>query len=145
MEKPNVSRERVSVQYIYTEITTRADPWIQFRSFIRRAISRKLELTNSVDVVFAVVGIVIVDDKLNVVHIESSGSDVGGDEDGGAASLELAEHPLPLLLLLVPVDAHRWPAVFPHQPFQNKYVKVKSKSNYYGVCQGESQACAVIK
>ena len=90
-------------------------------------MSRKLELTNSVDVVFAVVGIVIVDNKLDVVHIKSSGSDVSGDEDGGAASLELAKHPLPLLLLLVPVDAHRWPTVFPHQPFQNKHVKVKSR------------------
>ena len=89
-------------------------------------MSRKLDLTNSVDVVFAVVGIVIVDNKLDVVHIKSSGSDVGGDEDGGAASLELAKHPLPLLLLLVPVDAHRWPTVFPHQPFQNKHVNVKS-------------------
>ena len=64
------------MQYIYREITTRADPWIQFRSFIRRAMNRKLELTNSVDVVFAVVGIVIVDNELDVVHIKSSGSDV---------------------------------------------------------------------
>ena len=87
-------------------------------------MSGKLDLTNSVDVVFAVVGIVIVDNKLDVVHIKSSGSDVGGDEDGGAASLELAKHPLPLLLLLVPMDAHRWPTVFPHQPFQDKHVRV---------------------
>ena len=71
------------------------------------------------DVIFAIVGIVIVNDELDIVDVEASGGDVGGDEDGGAASLELAQHPLPLLLLLVTVDAHRWPAVFSHQPFKN--------------------------
>ena len=31
--------------------------------------------------------------------------DVGGDEDGGPSALELAQHPVPLLLPLVTVDA----------------------------------------
>ena len=66
------------------------------------------------DVIFAIVGIVIVNDELDIVDVEASGGDVGGDEDGGAAGLELAQHPLPLLLLFVTVDAHRWPTVFPH-------------------------------
>ena len=68
------------------------------------------------DVVLAVVGVVIVDDKLDVIHIQPPGGHVGGDQDGGGARLELAEHPVPLLLLLVPVDAHGGPAVLPHQP-----------------------------
>ena len=74
-----------------------------------------MRLTNSVDVILAVVGMVVVDDKLHVV--DASGGNVGGDEDGSAAALELAQHPLPLFLLLVPVDAHCWPTIFPHQPF----------------------------
>ena len=78
-----------------------------------------MRLTNSVDVILAIVGIVVVDDELDIVDIEASGGDVGGNEDGSAASLELAQHPLPLLLLFVSVDAHRWPTVFPHQPIQN--------------------------
>ena len=86
----------------------------------------EMRLTNSVDVILTIVGIVVVDDELDIVDVETSGSDVGGDEDGGAAGLELAQHPLPLLLLFVTVDAHRWPTVFPHQPFQNKRVKVKN-------------------
>ena len=81
--------------------------------------------TNSVDVVLAVVGIVIVDDKLDVVDVEASGGDVGGDEDGGAAALELAQHPLPLLLLLVSVDTHGRPTVFPHQPFEIENFQIK--------------------
>ena len=48
-------------------------------------------LTNSVDVILAVVGMVVVDDKLDVV--DASGGNVGGDEDGSAAALELAQHP----------------------------------------------------
>ena len=74
-----------------------------------------MRLTNSVDVILAVVGMVVVDDKLDVV--DASGGNVGGDEDGSAAALELSRHPLPLFLLPVPVDAHCWSTVFPHQPF----------------------------
>ena len=68
------------------------------------------------NVVLAVVGVVIVYDKLDVVHIQPPGCHVGGDQDGGGAGLELAEHPVPLALLLVAVDAHGRPAVLPHQP-----------------------------
>ena len=111
------------MQYIYTVIITRADPWIQFWSFINNYSDNlpnmEMRLTNSVDVILAIIWIVVVDDKLDIIDVEASGGDVGGDEDGGAAGLELAQHPLPLLLLLVTVDAHRWPTVFPHQPFQN--------------------------
>ena len=78
-----------------------------------------MRLTNSMDVILAIVGIVIVDDKLDIIDVKAPGGDVSGDEDGGAASLELAQHPLPLLLLFVTMDAHCWPTVFPHQPLQN--------------------------
>ena len=47
-----------------------------------------MRLTNSVDVILAVVGMVVVDDKLDVV--DASGGNVGGDEDGSAAALELS-------------------------------------------------------
>ena len=48
-----------------------------------------IELTYSVDVVLTVVWVVVVDDELNVVHVESSGRNVCGDKDGRLASPEL--------------------------------------------------------
>ena len=71
--------------------------------------------SDSVDVVLRVVGVVVVDDELDVVDVETSGSDVRGDEDGRGAVLELLQHPLALLLLLVAVDAHGGVAVAAHQ------------------------------
>ena len=60
------------------------------------------------DVVLAIVGIVVIDDELDIVHVQTSGGDIRGHEDGGGALLELAQHPVPLLLLLVTVDTiHR--------------------------------------
>ena len=41
------------------------------------------------DVVLTVVWVVVVDDELNVVHVESSGRNVCGDKDGRLASPEL--------------------------------------------------------
>lgn len=34
------------------------------------------------NVVLAVVGVVVVDDELDIVHVQPSGSYVGGDKDG---------------------------------------------------------------
>ena len=77
-------------------------------------MSRKL--TDPVNVVLAVVGVVVVDDELNIVHVEATGGNISGNEDGGGSGLELFKDPVPLLLLLVAVDAHGRPAVLPHQP-----------------------------
>ena len=95
------------------------DSVLLFHQKLFRQTNMEMRLTNSVDVVLAVVRIVVVDDKLDIVDVEASGGDVCGDEDGGAARLELAQNPFPFLLLLVAVDAHRWPTVFPHQPIKN--------------------------
>ena len=70
------------------------------------------------NVVLTVAGVVVVDDKLDVVHVEAAGSDICGHEDRRRAVLELAEHPVPLLLLLVAVDAHGGVAVASHQSGQ---------------------------
>ena len=72
--------------------------------------------SDSVNVVFGVVGVVVVDDELDVINVEASSGDVRGDEDGGASLLELCENPVAFLLLLVAVDAHRRVPFPPHQP-----------------------------
>ena len=66
------------------------------------------------DVVLAVVGVVVVNDKLNVIHVQTTGGDISGHEDAGGAALELTKDPVSLLLLLVAVDAHSGPTIFPH-------------------------------
>ena len=104
-----------------------------------------MRLTNSVDVILAIVGIVVVDDELDIVDIEASGGDVGGNEDGGAASLELAQHPLPLLLLFVTVDAHRWPTVFPHQPLQNNMSSQNLNYTLPPICEMSKGKLTVIR
>ena len=89
-------------------------------------VSRKL--TDPVNVVLAVVGVVVVDDELDVVHVEATGGNIGSNEDGCGTSLELAEDPVPLLLLLVAVDAHGRPAVLPHQP---EYKEIENNLESY--------------
>jgi hypothetical protein len=59
-----------------------------------------------VNVVFGVVGVVVVDDKLDVVHVETSGCNICGNQDGCATSLKFVENPVSLFLLFVAVDAH---------------------------------------
>jgi hypothetical protein len=44
-------------------------------------------------------------------HTDAAGSHVSGNHDGALAHLELVEHPVALVLLLVTVDGERWPAV----------------------------------
>ena len=80
----------------------------------------ELKLTNPMDVVLTVVGVVVVDDKLDIIHVQTTGGDIGSDEDAGGSVLELTEDPVPLLLLLVAVDTHSWPSIFPHQPEQTE-------------------------
>jgi hypothetical protein len=59
---------------------------------------------NAVDVVINVTGHVVVDDVGNVVNVEASGSDVGGDEVGGLSCSEGAKGLLSVLLDTVAVD-----------------------------------------
>ena len=75
-----------------------------------------LKLTNSVNVVLAVVGVVVIDDELDIIHVKTTGGDIGGYEDASGSVLELTKDPVSLLLLLVTMDAHGGPAVLPHQP-----------------------------
>ena len=51
------------------------------------------------DVVFGIVGDVVVDDERYVRHIDTAGDDVGGDEDGYLAVPKI-EHDLVALMLL---------------------------------------------
>lgn len=44
-------------------------------------------------------------------HTDAAGCHVSGNHDGALAHLELVEHPVALVLLLVTVDGERWPAV----------------------------------
>ena len=66
------------------------------------------------DVVLAVVRVVVVNDKLNVIHVQTTGGDISGNEDAGGAAFELTKDPVSLLLLLIAVDAHSGPTIFPH-------------------------------
>ena len=68
------------------------------------------------NVVLTVVGVVIIDDELHIIHIQSSGGHIGGNQDGGFATLKLSQHPVSLLLLLVTVNTHSRPAITSHQP-----------------------------
>ena len=77
------------------------------------------KLTNSVDVILTVVGVVVVDDELHIIDIQSSSSHISGNQDGGAAALELPQHPVSLLLLFVTVNTHSRPAITSHQPEGN--------------------------
>ena len=71
-----------------------------------------------VNVVFGVVWVVVVDDKLDVVDVQPSGGDVCSYQDGSRTVFELSQHPVPLLLLLVAVNAHGGVAVTSHQSGQ---------------------------
>ena len=70
------------------------------------------------NVVFGIVWVVVVDDKLDVVNVQPSGGDVCSYQDGSRTVFELSQHPVPLLLLLVAVNAHGGVAVTSHQSGQ---------------------------
>ena len=55
------------------------------------------DLTYPVDVVLTVVGVVIVDDKLDIIHVKTSGINICGHQDASAVTKD----PVPLFLLLV--------------------------------------------
>ena len=48
-----------------------------------------MKLTDSVDVVLAVVGVVVVDDELDIVHVQPTGSYVCGHQDVGGPGPEV--------------------------------------------------------
>ena len=55
------------------------------------------------DVVFSVGGQVVVDDQGDLLDVDASGQQVGGDEDSGRARAELAHDDVTLLLVHVAV------------------------------------------
>lgn len=73
---------------------------------------------DAMNVVLRVVGVVVVDDKLDIVHVQASGSDVRGHQNGGGSVLELSQHPISLFLLLVSVNAHGRVTVSAHESGQ---------------------------
>ena len=106
--------------------------WIQLRSSSVYKFSFQVkDLTYPVDVILTVVGVVIVDDKLDIIHINTSGRNICGPQDGSAAGLELTQDPVPLFLLLVTVNAHGWPAILPHQPGKQHNCKKRRLIKYH--------------
>src|SRR6185312_12570741 len=59
---------------------------------------------DAVDIVFSVVGHVIVDDHFDIVDIYAAGKDIGRDKDGQAAALEIEQHLFPGRLIEVGMD-----------------------------------------
>ncbi len=53
----------------------------------------------SMDVSFLLSGEVVVDDEVDLLDVDSSGEEVGGDEDSGAAGPELLHDEFPLVLV----------------------------------------------
>ena len=63
--------------------------------------------TDTVDVVLAVGGQVVVDDERNLLHVDTTGEEIRGDEDTGRAGAEFLHEDLALLLLHVSVLMER--------------------------------------
>ncbi len=70
------------------------------------------------NVVLRVVGVIVVNDELNIVNVESSSRHICGNEDGCIAVLELVQDPVAFFLLFVAVNAHRRKALATHQTGQ---------------------------
>ena len=47
--------------------------------------------TNPVNVILDIVGVIVVDDKLDVIHVQTTGDNISGYEDVGGAIREVAE------------------------------------------------------
>ena len=64
-------------------------------------------------VVLGVVGVIEVDDEFDVIDVETTGSDVGGHQDGSEFdATEFFQGPVAFLLCLVTVNADRVPSLF---------------------------------
>jgi hypothetical protein len=59
--------------------------------------------TNTMDVVLAVGGEIVVDDERDLLDVDTTGEQVGGDEDTGRSRTELLHEELTLLLVHVTV------------------------------------------
>ena len=66
------------------------------------------DLTYPVDVVLTVVGVVIVDDKLDIIHVKTSGINICGHQDGSAVGLEVTQDPVPLCPVHAGVHGRVW-------------------------------------
>merc|ERR1719342_259336 len=78
------------------------------------SISFSSSTTDSMNVVLAVVGVIIIDDKLDIIHVQASSSNIGGNKNCCAARLELSQNPISLLLLLISMNTHSRPSIFSH-------------------------------
>ena len=58
----------------------------------------------AMEVVLGVLRRVVVHHDADVVDVEATGGDVGGDQDGQPSGRELGERPLPMALVEVAVD-----------------------------------------
>lgn len=61
--------------------------------------------TDTVNVVFAVGGKVIVNDKGHLLHVDTTSEQIGGDQDTGGSGSELSHNLVTLSLLHVSVEA----------------------------------------
>lgn len=62
------------------------------------------------DVILGAVGIVKVDDEFDVFDVNATSGDVRGDEDVDVGRLELVQHVLAFVLLLVAVNRRHLPS-----------------------------------
>ena len=70
------------------------------------------------DVILRVIGVIVIDNKLDIINVETSGSHVRSHEDGGGAPLELAQDPISFFLLLVSVNTHSRISISSHESGQ---------------------------
>lgn len=68
-----------------------------------------------VDIILSAVGIIEVDDELDVLNVDSSSGNVGGDENVDIGTLELVQNVFTLVLLLVTVDRRHFPPFSTHR------------------------------
>jgi len=71
--------------------------------------------TDSVYVVFDVVGEIVVDDIFDILDVQTTRSDVGGQHDRTSTRFEFCENPITFTLLLVTVNSESGPAILPHE------------------------------
>ena len=113
---PPASRVFCSATILYLTICL---PVCWGKESVRRScVVSTTSSTNSVDVILRVIGVIVIDNKLDIINVETSGSHVRGHEDGGGAPLELAQDPISFFLLLVSVNTHSRISISSHESGQ---------------------------
>lgn len=89
------------------------------------------------DVVLAVGGKVIVDNKGNLLHVNATSEEIGGDEDTGRTAAELTHDDIALTLLHVPVHSGYCKVALVHALCQGVDLAARV-AEYHSLCDGQS-------